>query len=29
MTDDQLQADVAAELVWDPKVDGEAIFHVL
>jgi osmotically-inducible protein OsmY len=25
MTDDQLQADVAAELLWDPKVDGEAI----
>jgi osmotically-inducible protein OsmY len=25
MTDDQLQADVAAELSWDPKVDGKAI----
>jgi osmotically-inducible protein OsmY len=25
MTDDQLQADVAAELLWDPKVDNEAI----
>jgi osmotically-inducible protein OsmY len=25
MTDDQLQADVAAELLWDPRVDGEAI----
>jgi BON domain len=25
MTDDQLQADVAAELLWDPKVDSEAI----
>ena len=25
MTDDQLQADVAAELSWDPKVDSAAI----
>jgi osmotically-inducible protein OsmY len=25
MTDDQLQADVAAELGWDPKIDSRAI----
>jgi osmotically-inducible protein OsmY len=25
MTDDQLQADVAAELWWDPKIDSRAI----
>ena len=25
MTDEQLQADVVAELCWDPKVGGEAI----
>jgi osmotically-inducible protein OsmY len=25
MTDEQLQADVVAELFWDPKVDSEAI----
>ena len=25
MTDDQLQLDVAAELLWDAKVDGKAI----
>ena len=25
MTDDQPQADVAAELSWDPKVDSAAI----
>ena len=25
MTDDQLQLDVAAELLWDPKVGSAAI----
>lgn len=25
MTDDQLQADVAAELCWDPKIDSRAM----
>ena len=25
MTDDQLQADVAAELGWDPKIDSRAV----